>query len=56
MKITLEIPDETVCVHFTLGLQNASDWGMASFQMENPKDGGYVRLEMPGEMSKESEP
>lgn len=49
MKITLEIPDITVCVHFTLGLQDVSGWGMASFQMEQPEDGGYVRLEMPTE-------
>ena len=49
MKITLEIPDETVCVHFTLGLQDGSGWGMATFQMEHPEDGGHVRLEMPPE-------
>ena len=49
MKVTLEIPDETVCIHFTLGLQDGSGWGMATFQMEHPENGGYVRIEMPKE-------
>ena len=47
MKVTLEIPDETVCIHFTLVLQDGSGWGMASFQMEHPEEGGYLRIEMP---------
>ena len=49
MKITLEIPNETVCAHFTLGLQNDSGWCMATFKLEHPEDGSYVRLEMPTE-------
>ena len=37
MNVTLEIPDETVCIHFILGLQDDSGWGMASFEMKEPK-------------------
>lgn len=31
MKITLEIPEETVCMSIVIGIQNEIGWGTATF-------------------------
>ena len=44
MKVSLEIPDETVCIYFILGLQDDSGWGIASYRIEEPKEGCSIQL------------
>ena len=35
-KIILEIPDESVCMSVTIGLQGTKGWGMATFSIDEP--------------------